>query len=66
MTQPAPTVTLGYCSACVYWHPLTDPTQGECRCNAPTRPETAGGHAIWPKVWPNDWCGEFIAGAGPA
>lgn len=66
MTQPAPTITLGYCSACIYWHPLTDTTKGECRYNAPARPAERQGPALWPRVRPNDWCGQFIAGTPPS
>lgn len=64
-------VSAAMCGTCAYFHPdvtvgdvdYGQTNAGECRCHAPLRRAGDGLDAdqrVWPIVYPNDWCGQFV------
>ena len=49
------------CSTCEYSQAVKDADYGECRRHAPPAISfrDAAALAIWPRVKPTDWCGDY-------
>lgn len=60
------------CAKCAFYHPEVTTTNllttghGECRAHAPALAieyESHTGVRLWPSVYENDWCAEFLTDA---